>query len=64
MKDELQFLAIGILFFLIAFGTSALLDLSWIQAHWIRESLTILLMLLELILGALILIQHAKSWKE
>lgn len=64
MKDEIKFLAIGILFFLIAFGTSFLLDINWIRSHWIRETLTILMILLELALGGLILNHIIQSWKN
>jgi hypothetical protein len=61
MKESLQFIAIIVSTFIVAFLTSALLSIDWIRDHWVRQLLVIALMFIELALGLLMAYHYIKS---
>lgn len=64
MKDTLKLMAIVLATFLLLFFTSLLLSWSWILAHWARQALVILLLLVELFHGYLAYVEFAKTLKK
>ena len=48
---EIKIIAAIIITFVIAFATSALLEISFIKNNWIRYALVILIIILELFIG-------------
>lgn len=61
MKHTIRIMATVTITFLLMFATSALLSLPWINFHWVRQALVLLLMLLQLVSGAAMLVQVAKE---
>lgn len=64
MKDTLQLMAIVLATFLILFLTSLLLSWPWIMAHWARQALVIILLIVELFHGVLAYIEFGKMLKK
>lgn len=61
MKTTINYLAILLATFALAFLTSLLLDLAWVQKQWSRTAMVTLLMLLQLLLGGLTLWAAVKN---
>jgi len=61
MKTTVIYIAIITITFSVAFLFSALLTLPWIMAHWSREVLVLLLIVMVLCLGGLTFLQKAKQ---
>lgn len=61
MKDTLQFIAIISITFILAMSTSILLDFEWIEDHWLRQTLVVLLIILEVVVGAFVFYRKAEQ---
>jgi hypothetical protein len=61
MKKDLKFIFIVILTFAFPLATSTLLDLKWINDHWIRILLIIILMAFEIAVCIFILKEKLKK---
>lgn len=64
MKETLTYIGIIVVTFLLSFLQSAALSLVWIQEHWVRQALVIVIILLTLFLGTLVFLQKAKNVKK
>lgn len=47
--------------FLVALLTSLLLDIAWISASWVRQVLVVMLIAVEIVLGAMVYIGQFKE---
>ncbi len=61
MKDTIQIFIIILTTFLLAFATSALLDITWVSAEISRIIMVWLLMVLEILVGAAVLVLKSKQ---
>jgi len=61
MKQSITIIAIILGTFLVAFSTSLLLELQLVTAHWLRELLIIIFIVLQLVVGFLLLRNYAKT---
>lgn len=61
MKTTLTYLLIILATFVLAFAFTALLSIPWIAAHWLRQSLVILMVLITVGIGTLIFMEKAKG---
>lgn len=60
-KKDLKILIVIVLSFVIPLATSALLDINWITAHWIRVILVVILIAFQITIGVFVLKEHIKK---
>jgi hypothetical protein len=61
MKKDLKFILIVLITFALPLATSTLLDVKWINDHWTRISLIIILMAFEIAVCIFILKEKLKK---